>query len=365
MLWPVAPSGMAHPSMTSSTSRRLQPRALHGVLDHVTRQGGAVGVVERTAVGLADGSPGRRDDHRVRHGRSSWPLVRRTGRAGPGPPAPGVPVHPTTGPRGRSATRGGTGVVPTGPLGVPPGRQYNPGRASRRERDAVQVLAAIGRCDERARPPHHGRLPADEGVRRGPADPDRGPGHPRDRRGRPPLHRRAVAVPSASTSATATSASPRLPPADRAAGPGSPDARDQRPGARAGEAPARVHAAPVHDGQAPVRRLGGDRGGDEDGPPVPQAERARRPSTRSCRTTARTTAGPATPSRPAAGRAGSAPYEPLAGGFIHLHTPDPYRPPFPGGARDARRRLYATGPRGGRSSSRGPRASPASSPSRS
>jgi adenosylmethionine-8-amino-7-oxononanoate aminotransferase len=24
-------------------------------------------------------------------------------------------------------------------------------------------------------------------------------------------------------------------------------------------------------------------------------------------------------------------YEPLAGGFIHLHTPDPYRPPFPGG----------------------------------
>ena len=26
-----------------------------------------------------------------------------------------------------------------------------------------------------------------------------------------------------------------------------------------------------------------------------------------------------------------APYEPLAGGFIHLHTPDPYRPPFPGG----------------------------------
>ena len=25
------------------------------------------------------------------------------------------------------------------------------------------------------------------------------------------------------------------------------------------------------------------------------------------------------------------PYEPLAGGFIHLHTPDPYRPPFPGG----------------------------------
>jgi adenosylmethionine-8-amino-7-oxononanoate aminotransferase len=26
------------------------------------------------------------------------------------------------------------------------------------------------------------------------------------------------------------------------------------------------------------------------------------------------------------------PYEPLPGGFIHLHTPDPYRPPFPGGA---------------------------------
>ncbi len=25
-----------------------------------------------------------------------------------------------------------------------------------------------------------------------------------------------------------------------------------------------------------------------------------------------------------------APYEPLPGGFIHLHTPDPYRPPFPG-----------------------------------
>ena len=24
-------------------------------------------------------------------------------------------------------------------------------------------------------------------------------------------------------------------------------------------------------------------------------------------------------------------YEPLAGGFLHLHTPDPYRPPFPGG----------------------------------
>jgi adenosylmethionine-8-amino-7-oxononanoate aminotransferase len=26
------------------------------------------------------------------------------------------------------------------------------------------------------------------------------------------------------------------------------------------------------------------------------------------------------------------PYEPLPGGFIHLHTPDPYRPPFPGGS---------------------------------
>jgi adenosylmethionine-8-amino-7-oxononanoate aminotransferase len=25
------------------------------------------------------------------------------------------------------------------------------------------------------------------------------------------------------------------------------------------------------------------------------------------------------------------PYEPLPAGFIHLHTPDPYRPPFPGG----------------------------------
>ncbi len=25
-----------------------------------------------------------------------------------------------------------------------------------------------------------------------------------------------------------------------------------------------------------------------------------------------------------------APYEPLAGGFVHLHTPDPYRPPFAG-----------------------------------
>jgi adenosylmethionine-8-amino-7-oxononanoate aminotransferase len=29
-----------------------------------------------------------------------------------------------------------------------------------------------------------------------------------------------------------------------------------------------------------------------------------------------------------------APYEPLPGGFLHLHTPDPYRPPFPGGPGD-------------------------------
>ncbi len=28
------------------------------------------------------------------------------------------------------------------------------------------------------------------------------------------------------------------------------------------------------------------------------------------------------------------PYEPLPGGFIHLHTPDPYRAPFPGGPAD-------------------------------
>ena len=40
------------------------------------------------------------------------------------------------------------------------------------------------------------------------------------------------------------------------------------------------------------------------------------------------------------------PYEPLAGGFIHLHTPDPYRPPFPGGAGDARCDLRAA-PGGG------------------
>ena len=60
-------------------------------------------------------------------------------------------------------------------------------------------------------------------------------------------------------------------PPDRAAGPRGPDARHQRPGARAGQAPARHHAAPVHDGQAPLRRLGGDRGGDQDGPAVPQA----------------------------------------------------------------------------------------------
>ncbi len=40
------------------------------------------------------------------------------------------------------------------------------------------------------------------------------------------------------------------------------------------------------------------------------------------------------------------PYEPLPGGFIHLHTPDPYRPPFPGGARVARRHVRAA-PGGG------------------
>src|SRR5262249_8201312 len=28
-------------------------------------------------------------------------------------------------------------------------------------------------------------------------------------------------------------------------------------------------------------------------------------------------------------RTSRSPYEPLAGWFIHLHTPDPYRPPFP------------------------------------
>src|SRR4030095_1742584 len=30
------------------------------------------------------------------------------------------------------------------------------------------------------------------------------------------------------------------------------------------------------------------------------------------------------------------PYEPLPGGFIHLHTPDPYRPPVPRGRRAPR-----------------------------
>ena len=41
-----------------------------------------------------------------------------------------------------------------------------------------------------------------------------------------------------------------------------------------------------------------------------------------------------------------APYEPLPGGFIHLHTPDPYRPPFPGGPDDARRHVRAAAGRG-------------------
>jgi hypothetical protein len=47
--------------------RRVEARALDGMLDGVPGHGGAVGVVEGAAEGLADRRACRRDDHRFTH----------------------------------------------------------------------------------------------------------------------------------------------------------------------------------------------------------------------------------------------------------------------------------------------------------
>ena len=52
-------------------------------------------------------------------------------------------------------------------------------------------------------------------------------------------------------------------------------------------------------------------------------------------------------------RASRSPYEPLAAGFVHLHTPDPYRPPFDVDPADVARDVRTPGRAGDRA--RGPR----------
>ena len=341
---------------------RVQASPLDGVLDDVPGQGGPVGVVERPPVRLADGGPRRRDDHRLCHDPSSWPGS--TGRAGFCPRASRrvaftLPQGPAAVPRRPPDAVGRCAGSPWRPRGRPvqSGPSAAPG-ARRRPSPGRK-----GRCDERARPPHHGRLPADEGVRREPADPDRGPGHPRHRRGRAALHRRAerhlLRQPRPRQQAPRGG---RLPP-DRAAGPGGPDARDQRPGARAREAPARHHAAPVHDRQAPLRRLGGDRGGDQDGPPVPQAGGARDEVQDPVALPRLPRRAPATPWPPAAGRAGACPTSRFPAGSSTSTPRIRTVRRFPAAPTRSAPRTRGSWKRS--SSSRAPRRSRASSPSRS
>src|SRR6516162_2516384 len=54
MFWPVARSGMAQPRITSSTSPGSNAGARDRLLDHVAAEHGAVGGVERAAIGLTD-----------------------------------------------------------------------------------------------------------------------------------------------------------------------------------------------------------------------------------------------------------------------------------------------------------------------
>ena len=113
------------------------------------------------------------------------------------------------------------------------------------------------------------RLHPDAGVQRGPADPDRGRRHPRPRRGRPLVHRRALRD-------VLHEPRPRQRPRRRsrveaalATRARRPDDGHQRPKPRAGARAARAPAAAVHDAQVGQRRLRGGRGGDQDGAPVP------------------------------------------------------------------------------------------------
>ena len=85
-------------------------------------------------------------------------------------------------------------------------------------------------------------------------------------------------------------------------------------------------------GEATVRRLRGDRGGDQDGPAV--HKQTGHGTKYKILSHYRAYHGGTGHALAAGGWPGwRVPYEPLPGGFIHLHTPDPYRPPFPGGPR--------------------------------
>ena len=68
MLPPVAPSGLAQPIITSSTSPGSMPARLTAWRDHVAAHVGAVGEVEGAAHGSADRRAGGGDDDGVDHG---------------------------------------------------------------------------------------------------------------------------------------------------------------------------------------------------------------------------------------------------------------------------------------------------------
>ena len=125
------------------------------------------------------------------------------------------------------------------------------------------------RGDARGRRQGDGRLRPDAGVQRRPADPDRGRRDPGPRRRRPLVHRRALGhllpQPRArqrpgDRGGVGTALAPRSRRADHG---------DERPQPRARARAPRAAARPVHDAQVGQRRLGGGRGGDQDGAPVP------------------------------------------------------------------------------------------------
>ena len=120
---------------------------------------------------------------------------------------------------------------------------------------------------------------------------------------------------------------------------GAPTMATTSDGPRARRSHARVRAAAVHDDEVPVGRLGGDRVGDEAGPPVP-------PPDRPDGTLQDPVALPRLPRRHGHALAASGwpnwkiPFEPMAPGFVHLHTPDPDSPPTPVADDEAAARLY-------------------------
>ena len=135
MLWPGRALGHRAADHDVLDLGRVEPRALDGVLDDVTGQGGPVGVVERAPVGLADGRAGRRDDHCLCHGaRSSWPG--RTGRASPASRDLRW-LHPTTADWAAGGVPGARVCLPAWPAWRPVGRPGTIGPCVARVRGAV------------------------------------------------------------------------------------------------------------------------------------------------------------------------------------------------------------------------------------